>query len=69
MLPAIIYINKNIAKSQPRLRGQVVANQPRYYTPISMITRTKDQKLVWWSCKHNGTCKIKYYYYSIAKLS
>ena len=41
LLAIIIYINKNITKEQPRLRGQVEANQPRYYTSIPMITRTK----------------------------
>ena len=29
-----VYINKNIAKAQPRLRGQVKSNQIRYYTSI-----------------------------------
>ena len=43
----VIYINGNIAKAQPRLRGQVEVNQPHYYTTIWMITRTKGQKLVW----------------------
>ena len=37
---------KNIAKAQPRLRGQVEANQPRYYTSVAMITTTKFQQLV-----------------------
>ena len=60
-LSYIIYINKNITKAQPRFRGQVEVNQPCYYTSILMITRTKSQKLVWQSFKHNGTCKIKYY--------
>ena len=69
LLVTIIYINKNITKAQPRLQGPVEVNQPCYYTSISMITRKTVQKLVLWSCKHNGTCKIKYYYYSIAKLS
>ena len=45
LLATIIYINKNITKAQARLRGQVEANQPHYYTSISMITRTKAQKL------------------------
>ena len=59
ILATITQINKNIAKAQPKLQRQVAANQPRYYTSISMIARTKAQKLIWWSCKHNGTCKIK----------
>ena len=42
LLAIRIYINKNIAKA----RGQVEANQPCYYTSISMITRTKAQKLI-----------------------
>ena len=40
-LVTITHINKNIAKAQPSLRGPVEANQPRYYTSISMITRKK----------------------------
>ena len=47
LLATIMYINKNIAKVQPRFRGQVEVNQPCYYTSISMIIRTKAQKLVW----------------------
>ena len=62
-LSYIIYINKNITKAQPRFRGQVEVNQPCYYTSILMITTTKSQKLVWQSFKHNGTCKIKQYFY------
>ena len=31
LLTTIIYINENIAKAEPRLRGQVQANQPNYY--------------------------------------
>ena len=62
-LSCIIYINKNITDAQPRFRGQVEVNQPCYYTPILMITTTKSQKLDWQSFKHNGTCKIKYYYH------
>ena len=62
-LSYIIYINKNITNTQPRFRGQVEVNQPCYYTPILMITTTKSQKLDWQSFKHNGTCKIKYYYH------
>ena len=45
LLATIIYINKNIPKVQPRLQGPVEANQPRYCTSFSMITRTKVQKL------------------------
>ena len=59
----IIYINKNISKAEPMFRGQVEVNQPCYYTSVLMITRTKPQKLVWQSFKHNETCKKKYYYY------
>ena len=40
-LATITHMNKNIAKAQPSLRGPVEANQPRYYTSISMITRKK----------------------------
>ena len=42
----IIYINKNITIAQPRLQDPVEANQPCYYTSVSMITRTTVQKLV-----------------------
>ena len=67
LLAAKIYINKNFATAQPRLRGQVEANQPCYYNSVLMTARTKVQKLVSYGCKHNGTCKIKYYFYSIPK--
>ena len=30
-----------------------------------MVTRREVQKLVWQSCNHNGTCKIKYYIYKV----
>ena len=69
LLATIIYTNRNIAKAQSRLGGQAEENQPHYYIAISMITKTKVQRLLWWKCKHNGTCKINYYYYSITKLS
>ena len=42
LLTTIIYRNQNITQAQSRLRGQVEPNQPRYYTSILMITRTKD---------------------------
>ena len=53
LLATIIYINKNIAKAEPRLRDQVQENQPSYYTSSSIIAKTKGLKLVWWSCKHS----------------
>ena len=46
LLAIRIYTKKNIAEAQPRLRGQVEANQPRYYTSVAMITTTKTQQLV-----------------------
>ena len=45
LLAERIYI-KNIAKTQTRLRGPVEANQLHYFTSISVIIRTKVQKLV-----------------------
>ena len=41
-----IYINKDLAKAQPRLWGQGEVNQSHYYTSTLMVTRTKVQKLV-----------------------
>ena len=58
LLASIIYVNKNIAKAQPRFRGQVKVNQPCYYTSISMITRREVQTLVSQSCKHNAHVSI-----------
>ena len=46
LLATIMYINKNIAKVQPRFRGHVEENQPSYYISVSMITRREVQKLV-----------------------
>ena len=44
----IVYINKvYITKAQPRLQGQVEANEPRYYTSISVVTKAEVQILVW----------------------
>ena len=43
LLATRIYINENIPKVQPWFRGQVKASQTRYYTLVSMITRTKIQ--------------------------
>ena len=68
LLATRIYRNKNIANSQPTFQGQIKADQPRYYTLVSIITRTKFQKWAWWSCKHIETYVVKYYY-SIAKPS
>ena len=46
LLAERIYIIKNITKTQTRLRGPVEANQLHYFTSISVIIRTKVQKLV-----------------------
>ena len=43
LLATRIYINGNIPKVQPWFRGQVKANQTRYYILVLMITRTKIQ--------------------------
>ena len=75
LLATIVYINKNIANAQPRLRGQVKVSQPHYYTSISMNTKKKKKK--WFDkvvntmeqCNICSTqCKTKCYCYTIVKL-
>ena len=46
LLATVRYINENIPKAQPSVRGQVEANQSRYYTSILIITRTNVQKFL-----------------------
>ena len=46
LLATRIYIDKNIAKAQPRLRDQVERNRPGYYTSVSMNASRKIQQLI-----------------------
>ena len=61
-----IYLNKNIAKAQPRLQRQVETNQPRNYTSIWMITKTMDSLDFVRKIIKNG---IMFYWKRISKFS